>query len=95
MAARQPPTMEILGDGSRIIDGVIWIHPERLAGAPCFINTRVPIQNLFDSIEGGDTLDDFLTGFPPINREQAIRVLELARLDLFDSMLSSEDSARP
>jgi uncharacterized protein (DUF433 family) len=59
--------------------GLIWINPERLSGAPCFFGTRVPIQNLFDAIEGGDSLDDFLAGFPGVAREQAVAVLELAR----------------
>ncbi|MBV9242188.1 MAG: DUF433 domain-containing protein, partial [Acidobacteria bacterium] len=44
--------------------------------------TRVPIQNLFDYLEGGDSLDDFLEGFPPITREHAIAVLELAKSSL-------------
>ena len=73
-----------------IIEGVIWIHPNRVSGAPCFINTRVPIQNLFDYLEAGHPLDDFLEGFPPITREQAIKVLELARTTLFNSLLSGE-----
>jgi hypothetical protein len=50
---------------------------------------------LFDYIEGGESLDEFLDGFPPITRDQAIRVLELARTGLFDSLLSSENPTRP
>ena len=46
---KQAPTIEILDDGSQVVvEGVIWIHPDRLSGAPCFAKTRVPIQNLFD-----------------------------------------------
>ena len=60
----------------------IEINPEKLSGVPVFAGTRVPIQNLFDYIEGGDTLDDFLDGFPPVTREQAIDVLELAKESL-------------
>jgi uncharacterized protein (DUF433 family) len=82
-------------DGSKVIEGIIWIHPERVSGAPCFINTRVPIQNLFDYLEGGEPLDEFLEGFPPITREQAVKVLELARTGLFNSLLNSEDTPRP
>ncbi len=78
-----------------IIGGVIWIHPNRVSGAPCFINTRVPVQNLFDYLEAGHTLDDFLEGFPPITKEQAIRVLELARTAFFNSFLNGENSPRP
>jgi uncharacterized protein (DUF433 family) len=89
------PTLEILDDGSQVIEGAIWIHPDRVSGAPCFVNTRIPIQNLFDYLEGGDTLDSFLAGFPSITRDQAVRVLELARVGLFESLPGSEDSARP
>lgn len=60
----------------------IEVNPEKLSGVPVFAGTRVPIQNLFDYIEGGDTLDDFLDGFPPVTREQAIDVLELAKESL-------------
>jgi uncharacterized protein (DUF433 family) len=62
--------------------GTIWINPERMSGAPCFFGTRVPVQTLFEYLEGGDTLDQFLDGFPGITREQAIAVLELARQQL-------------
>jgi uncharacterized protein (DUF433 family) len=72
---------------SKVIAGVIWINPDRVSGAPCFINTRVPIQNLFDHLEGGEPLDDFLEGFPPVTREQAIKVLELAKTNLLNSIL--------
>jgi uncharacterized protein (DUF433 family) len=78
-----------------IIEGVIWIHPNRVSGAPCFINTRVPVQNLFDYLEAGHTLEDFLEGFPPITKEQAIKVLELARTAFFNSFLNGENSPRP
>jgi uncharacterized protein (DUF433 family) len=73
---------------SKVIAGVIWINPDRVSGVPCFINTRVPIQNLFDYLEGGEPLDDFLEGFPPVTREQAIKVLELAKTNLLNSILS-------
>lgn len=85
MAVEQTTTV-LADDGSKVIEGVIWIHPERVSGAPCFINTRVPVQSLFDYIEGGEPLDDFLEGFPPISREQAVKVLELARTGLFDAL---------
>ena len=78
-----------------IVADVIWIHPNRQSGEPCFINTRVPIQNLFDYIETGHTLDDFLEGFPPITKEQAVKVLELAKTNLFSSLPHSEDTPRP
>jgi uncharacterized protein (DUF433 family) len=61
----------------------IEINPNKVSGTPVFAGTRVPIQNLFDYIEGGESLEDFLEGFPPITREQAIAVLELAKDSLF------------
>jgi uncharacterized protein (DUF433 family) len=59
--------------------GIIWINPERMSGAPCFFGTRVPVKTLFEYLEGGSTLDDFLAGFPGVTRDHAIAVLELAR----------------
>jgi uncharacterized protein (DUF433 family) len=61
---------------------VIEINPNKVSGAPVFAGTRVPIKNLFDYLEGGDSLEDFLEGFPPVTREQAINVLELAEKSL-------------
>lgn len=63
-------------------NGVIEIDPEKVSGAPVFAGTRVPIKNLFDYLEGGDSLEDFLEGFPPVTREQAIAVLEMAEKSL-------------
>lgn len=51
----------------------------RLSGTPVFAGTRVPVQNLFDYIEGGETLDEFLANFPDVTREHAIAVIELAK----------------
>jgi uncharacterized protein (DUF433 family) len=53
--------------------------PEVMGGAPVFAGTRVPIQTLMDYIEGGDTIDDFLDGFPTVKREQVIRFFEEAK----------------
>ncbi len=61
---------------------LIEINPEKVSGAPVFAGTRVPIKNLFDYLEGGDSLEDFLEGFPPITREHAVAVLELAEKSL-------------
>lgn len=62
--------------------GIIEINPDKVSGTPVFAGTRVPIQNLFDYLEGGDSLDDFLEGFPPVTREQAVAVLEMAEKSL-------------
>src|SRR6266849_3572464 len=61
---------------------VVHSDPEILSGTPVFVGTRVPIRSLFDYIEGGDTLDEFLRQFPSVGREQAIAALELARESL-------------
>jgi len=53
--------------------------PEIMSGTPCFRGTRVPLQNLFDYIEGGDSLDEFLEGFPTVSRSLAIQALEEAK----------------
>jgi Uncharacterized conserved protein len=49
-----------------------------LCGAPVFVGTRVPVKNLFDYLEAGDSLDEFLESFPPVTRERAVSALELA-----------------
>lgn len=53
--------------------GVIVRNPEILGGTPVFRGTRVPIQALFDYLEGGKTLEDFLEGFPTVSREAALQ----------------------
>jgi uncharacterized protein (DUF433 family) len=58
---------------------VVHTDPEIMSGEPVFIGTRVPVYNLFDYLEAGDSLDKFLTSFPSVSREQAIAALELAR----------------
>ncbi len=67
---------------------VVHSDPNVMGGTPVFIGTRVPAQSLFDYLEGGDTLDEFLRQFPTVKREQALAALEQAR----ESILSS---ARP
>ena len=58
---------------------IINIDPEIMSGAPVFRGTRVTIQTLFDHLENGKTLDDFLEGFPSVTKENALAVLELAK----------------
>jgi uncharacterized protein (DUF433 family) len=60
------------------MNGVIRSDPEILGGRPCFAGTRVPVRNLFDYLAAGESLDDFLTLFPSVTREQAVAVLRLA-----------------
>ena len=58
------------------VKDLIEIDPEKLGGTPVFHGTRVPIQNLFDCIETGESIDQFLDQFPTVTREQALAVLE-------------------
>lgn len=58
---------------------VIVRDPEILAGAAVFRGTRVPVQAMFDYLEGGETLEEFLTGFPTVSRELALAALEEAK----------------
>jgi len=66
-------------------NSVIKIDPEIMSGAPCFAGTRVPIQHLIDYLEGGDSIEDFLEGFPTVSREQVVAFLEEAK----DRMVAS------
>ncbi len=63
---------------------LIESDPEKLSGTPVFCGTRVPVKNLFDYLEGGDSLDVFLDDFPTVSREQAIGVLELFKKKILD-----------
>jgi uncharacterized protein (DUF433 family) len=61
---------------------IVHSDPEILGGTPVFVGTRVPVQSLFDYLEGGETLDEFLRQFPSVRRDQAIATLGLARVTL-------------
>ena len=60
------------------MSSVITISPDIQSGEPVFAGTRVPIKNLFDYLKGGDTIDEFLEGFPSVSREQVLELLSLA-----------------
>jgi uncharacterized protein (DUF433 family) len=64
------------------LEEVIEVDPEKLSGTPVFRGTRVPIRNLFDYLDGGDDLEQFLDEFPTVTREQAQAVLERPREDV-------------
>ena len=68
---------------------VVHCDPEILGGIRVFVGTRVPVQALFDHLEGGETLDEFLRQFPSVRREQAIKALDLARDSLLGGARSS------
>jgi uncharacterized protein (DUF433 family) len=57
---------------------IVVSSPDVLSGTPVFAGTRVPVQALIDYLEGGDTIDDFLAGFPTVKREQVVAFLEEA-----------------
>jgi uncharacterized protein (DUF433 family) len=58
---------------------VITKNRDILGGTPVFRGTRVPIQTLFDYLKGGETPEEFLTGFPTVSRESAVAALEEAK----------------
>jgi len=60
----------------------IHIDPDTLGGTPVFVGTRVPVQSLFDYLEGGDSLNEFLRQFPAVSKEQAVTTLDAARASL-------------
>jgi uncharacterized protein (DUF433 family) len=58
---------------------IVHSDPEIMSGTPVFVGTRVPVYNLFDYLEAGDSLETFLESFPSVTREQAIAALEIAK----------------
>ena len=61
---------------------IINRDPEILGGTPVFMGTRVPVSAIFDYLEAGDSLDEFLDDFPSVTRAQAVALLELAKTQL-------------
>jgi uncharacterized protein (DUF433 family) len=68
-----------LQETADVSQSVVKVDPEIMSGAPCFAGTRVPIQNLIDYLESGDSIEEFLDGFPSVSREQVIAFLEEAK----------------
>ena len=73
--------------------GPVSIDPEVMSGTPVFAGTRVPVQNLFDYMEGGDDLSEFLDDFPSVTKEAAVAVLEMARRSLTSEKVLNENFA--
>ena len=71
--------MEFNNRTTHAVDSFITCDIEIMSGTPVFKNTRVPIKNLIDYLEVGESLDEFLEDFPSVSREQAIQALELAK----------------
>ena len=59
-------------------NALVTSSPDVLGGTPVFAGTRVPVQTLVEYLEGGETIDDFLEGFPTVRREQVIAFFEQA-----------------
>ena len=57
---------------------VVSSSPDVMSGTPVFAGTRVPVQSLVECLEAGDSIDDFLSGFPTVSREQVVAFLEEA-----------------
>lgn len=66
------------------LETAIWTDPLRMSGAPCFRNTRVPVQSLIDFLESGQTVDEFLVLYPAVSREQVVTVLDFANHQLIE-----------
>lgn len=68
------------------IRDLIKKDPDILGGTPVFNGTRVPIESLFDHLEAGVSIDEFLEDFPSVSKEQAVAILEIA-----NKILNSKD----
>jgi len=66
------------------LKGIIHSNPEIMGGTPVFVGTRVPLQNLIDALEGGESIEEFLEGFPSVARSQAIAVIEAGQLKMLE-----------
>ncbi len=73
--------------------GQVSIDPEIMSGTPVFAGTRVPVQNLFDYIEGGEDLSEFLDDFPSVSKAAAVAVLEMAKQTLTTEKVLHENFA--
>lgn len=62
-----------------VVQSVVHSDLEIIGGSPVFKGTRVPVRNLIDHLEAGDTIDDSLDAFATVTRDQAIAALEIAR----------------
>ena len=65
-----------------LLNQFIESDAEKLSGTPVFRGTRVPVKNLFDYLEAGDNLEEFLDDFPTVTRAQAVGVLELYKIKI-------------
>ena len=68
------------------LKGIVHSDPEIMGGTPVFVGTRVPLQNLIDCLEGGESVEDFLEAYPTVKREQAIAVIEAGKLKMLETV---------
>lgn len=67
-----------MADGGRMNERIIMTDPEVMGGTPCFWGTRVPVRTRLDYLEAGDSIDEFLKGFPTVKRGAVVAFLESA-----------------
>jgi uncharacterized protein (DUF433 family) len=81
----------VTADQKARFDEAVWVNPQRMSGTPCFRGTRVPVQSPIDFLEGGETLDQFLSLYPSITRQQVLAVLDFANHQILEcaSLLTS------
>ena len=68
------------------LKGIVHSDPEIMGGTPVFVGTRVPLQNLIDYLEGGESIEDFLDAFPTVKREQVIAVIEAGKHKILETV---------
>ena len=68
------------------LKGIVHSDPKIMGGTPVFVGTRVPLQNLIDCLEGGESVEDFLAAYPTVAREQAIAVIEAGKLKMLETV---------
>ncbi len=68
------------------LKGIVHSDPEIMGGTPVFVGTRVPLQNLIDCLEGGESVEDFLEAYPTVTRDQAIAVIEAGKLKMLETV---------
>ena len=68
------------------LKGIVHSDPEIMGGTPVFVGTRVPLQNLIDYLEGGESIEDFLDGFPSVKRDQVLAVIEAGKAKVLESV---------
>jgi len=77
-SARRPALARTDAQSKLAVTSVITCDPDVMGGTPVFAGTRVPVQTFLDYIEGGESIDDFLEGFPSVTREQVVEYLRQA-----------------